>query len=61
MKITSFFTKLDESPVCGIPLNARYMTGKPISYTTNGQSVPDDMSVANVKQIVADVLSERDL
>jgi len=55
------FTKLDESPVCGIILNARYMTGKPISYTTNGQSVPDDMSVANVKQIVADVLSERDL
>ena len=55
------FTKLDESPICGIILNARYMTGKPISYTTNGQSVPDDMSIANVKQIVADVLSERDL
>lgn len=52
------FTKLDEAPVCGIILNARYMTGKSISYTTNGQSVPDDMSVANVKQIVADVLSE---
>lgn len=53
------FTKLDESPVCGIILNARYMTGKPLSYTTNGQSVPDDMSIANVNQIIADILNER--
>lgn len=53
------FTKLDESPVCGIILNARYLTGKPLSYTTNGQSVPDDMNVANVKQIVDDIIKER--
>ncbi|MCX7772500.1 MAG: flagellar biosynthesis protein FlhF [Clostridia bacterium] len=53
------FTKLDESPVPGIMLNARYMTGKPLSYTTAGQSVPDDLEIANVKQLVASLLSAR--
>ena len=38
------FTKLDEAPVPGI-LNARYATGKRLSYTTAGQSVPDDIEV----------------
>lgn len=50
------FTKLDESPATGVILNARYMTGKPLSYTTAGQSVPDDLDIANVKQLVASIL-----
>jgi len=57
-KYKLLFTKLDESPVPGIILNARYMTGKPLSYTTAGQSVPDDLDVANVKQLVASILSK---
>ena len=52
------FTKLDESPALGVILNARYMTGKPLSYTTAGQSVPDDLDVADVKQLVASILSK---
>jgi len=51
------FTKLDESPAPGVILNARYMTGKPLSYTTAGQSVPDDLDIANVRQLVSSILS----
>ncbi len=51
------FTKLDESPAPGIILNARYMTGKPLSYTTAGQSVPDDLDIADVRQLVASILN----
>lgn len=49
------FTKLDESPTKGIIFNTRYMTGKPLSYTTAGQSVPDDFDNANPKELVADI------
>ena len=52
------FTKLDESSVSGAILNARYMTGKPLSYTTAGQSVPDDFDIANVKQLVTGILGK---
>ena len=52
------FTKLDESPAAGVILNAVYLTGKPLSYTTAGQSVPDDLDIANVEQIVASLLNE---
>lgn len=52
------FTKLDESPVPGVILNARYMTGKPLSYTTAGQSVPDDLDVADIKQLVSGILAK---
>lgn len=52
------FTKLDESPVPGVILNARYMTGKPLSYTTAGQSVPDDLDIANVRLLVTNILNE---
>lgn len=51
------FTKLDETPSPGVILNARYMTGKPLSYTTAGQSVPDDLDIANVKQLVSYILN----
>lgn len=50
------FTKLDEAPVPGVIVNARYLTGKPLSYTTAGQSVPDDLNVANPRAIVSSLL-----
>ena len=50
------FTKLDEAPVPGVIINARYLTGRPLSYTTAGQSVPDDLDVANPRAIVASLL-----
>lgn len=54
------FTKLDEALVPGIMLNARYATGKPLSYTTAGQSVPDDIEIANVAEIVKSILQPRE-
>lgn len=50
------FTKLDEAPAPGVIVNARYLTGRPLSYTTAGQSVPDDLNVANPRAIVANLL-----
>ncbi len=45
------FTKLDEAPVAGIILNTRFLTSKTLSYMTTGQSVPDDIEVANTDKI----------
>jgi flagellar biosynthesis GTPase FlhF len=52
------FTKLDEATVPGIILNARFRTGKPLSYTTAGQTVPDDLDVANPKQLVSGIVGK---
>lgn len=46
------FTKLDESSSLGNVLNARMMTNKSLSYFTIGQSVPDDIEIANLDKIV---------
>lgn len=45
------FTKIDEAPVPGIVLNSRFTTGKKLSYITTGQSVPDDIEVANIEKL----------
>ncbi len=50
------FTKLDETPISGIILNARYMTNKSLSYITTGQSVPDDIEIANIDKITKNLL-----
>lgn len=49
------FTKLDEVLVPGIILNVRYATGKPLSYVTAGQNVPDDIEVADIANIAKDL------
>ena len=50
------FTKTDETPVLGIILNVRYMTGKGLSYITTGQSVPDDIETANIEKITKNLI-----
>ncbi|MDD2421431.1 MAG: flagellar biosynthesis protein FlhF [Heliobacteriaceae bacterium] len=40
------FTKLDETNHLGTILNVAYTTGKPLSYITVGQNVPDDIEIA---------------
>lgn len=50
------FSKMDEAPVPGIILNAKYMAGKCISYITTGQSVPDDIEVADTDKIVKSLM-----
>ncbi|MGI6669457.1 MAG: flagellar biosynthesis protein FlhF [Acetivibrionales bacterium] len=50
------FTKTDEAPMPGIILNARYLTGKSLSYITTGQSVPDDIEVADIDKITKNLI-----
>ncbi len=50
------FTKTDETPVQGIILNVRYLTGKSLSYITTGQSVPDDIETANIEKITKNLI-----
>jgi flagellar biosynthesis protein FlhF len=40
------FTKLDEATTYGSILNVVQRTGLPVSYLTNGQTIPDDLMVA---------------
>jgi flagellar biosynthesis protein FlhF len=49
------FTKLDESTSFGGIVNEQMRTGRPISYLTDGQNVPDDLIVPSAKS-VADLL-----
>jgi len=45
------FTKLDETTAFGPILNLSVWSQKPISYLTTGQSVPQDIKVANPEKI----------
>ena len=45
------FTKMDETLTPGIILNGKHWTGKPISYITTGQSVPDDIEDADAEKL----------
>ncbi|MFQ5738026.1 MAG: flagellar biosynthesis protein FlhF [Acidobacteriota bacterium] len=45
------FTKLDESSAFGTIANQLIRTGKPLSYLTNGQKVPDDLQVPTVATV----------
>lgn len=46
------FTKADESSSFGNILNAKFLTSKPLSYLTVGQSVPDDIEIVDIEKIV---------
>ena len=46
------FTKLDETCVMGNMLNIELYTGAPLSYTTSGQNVPNDIEIID-KQALA--------
>ncbi|MGX8797981.1 flagellar biosynthesis protein FlhF [Fusibacter sp. JL298sf-3] len=46
------FTKLDEASSYGNILNMKVLTGKPLSYFTIGQSVPDDIEDADKEKII---------
>lgn len=50
------FTKIDEAPAQGLILNAKYLTGKRLSYITTGQNVPDDIEVANIEKIAKNLI-----
>lgn len=54
------FTKLDETSTYGLLLNSAYYTKMPVVYLTMGQSVPDDICVADGDKIAALVLGEEE-
>ncbi|MCR4716930.1 MAG: flagellar biosynthesis protein FlhF [Lachnospiraceae bacterium] len=50
------FTKLDETNCYGNILNIRLDTGAPLSYTTCGQVVPDDIETLNAQAIAKQLI-----
>ncbi|MGN0513532.1 MAG: flagellar biosynthesis protein FlhF [Lachnospiraceae bacterium] len=50
------FTKLDETGALGNILNIKLLTGAPLSYTTAGQNVPDDIETINVQKLAKQLL-----
>lgn len=50
------FTKLDETTSLGNILNLKLFTGAPVSYTTSGQNVPDDIETINVQGLAKQLL-----
>jgi len=52
------FTKLDEASSLGNILNVKAHTGRPLSYFAIGQSVPDDIEIANVDKVVNFIVGE---
>lgn len=50
------FTKIDETSALGNVLNIRMMTNAPLSYTTFGQNVPDDIVVTDAQYIAKQLL-----
>lgn len=50
------FTKLDETSCIGNILNIKMLTDAPLSYSTFGQNVPDDISKINPQNIAKQLL-----
>lgn len=50
------FTKLDETSSLGNILNLRLYSDSPLSYTATGQTVPDDIEVADVQKLAKQLL-----
>ncbi|WP_432665037.1 flagellar biosynthesis protein FlhF [Wukongibacter baidiensis] len=46
------FTKIDEASSLGNILNAKFLSSMPLSYVTTGQSVPDDIELIDIDNIV---------
>lgn len=54
------FTKLDETSNIGNMLNIRMLTGAPLSYTTWGQNVPDDIGRIDAQKVAKQLLGGKD-
>ncbi|GFR37712.1 hypothetical protein PRECH8_10080 [Insulibacter thermoxylanivorax] len=52
------WTKMDETSSYGSILNVLYEYSLPVSYITNGQNVPDDISLLNPEAVVEHLLGE---
>ena len=54
------FTKLDETSCLGNILNLRMATGAPLSYSTFGQNVPEDIGKTDAQMIAKQLLGGND-
>ncbi len=52
------FTKIDESNNIGNILNTKLLTDRQLSYITTGQSVPDDIEIANIDKIANRIVGD---
>ncbi|KRQ87042.1 Flagellar biosynthesis protein FlhF [Caloramator mitchellensis] len=52
------FTKLDETEIYGGIITSSYTSGKPISYITTGQNVPEDIELADPSKLFKLVMGE---
>ena len=55
-KFSLIFTKLDETDTIGNLYNIHMLTGAPLSYTTCGQNVPDDIGKIDAQNIAKQLL-----
>ncbi len=55
-KYSLIFTKLDETETIGNIYNIHMLTGAPLSYTTCGQNVPDDIGKIDAQNIAKQLL-----
>lgn len=55
-KYNLIFTKLDETDTIGNIFNIHIMTGAPLSYITEGQNVPNDISKIDAQKIAKQLL-----
>lgn len=55
-KYRLLFTKLDETSSLGNILNLKCHTDAPLSYTTSGQNVPDDIETVDVQKLAKKLL-----
>ena len=55
-KYNLIFTKLDETETIGNIFNIHMLTGAPLSYTTWGQNVPDDIGKVDAQNIAKQLL-----
>jgi len=49
-------TKIDETKYRGSILNISWYTQKPLAYVTTGQDVPDDIEIADVEELVKQMI-----
>lgn len=56
LKFNLIFTKLDETCCIGNILNIKMLTDAPLSYSTSGQTVPDDIEKIDAQKIAKQLL-----
>lgn len=52
-------TKVDETPTKGVLFNIARDSGRPLSYITTGQSVPDDIALIDSKEVIESILESQ--